>query len=99
MLSLLDRGSTVDDWIEDLLSTPSWITFIHRPVRVFVRWSQFLSDRLRREPIIVAHLLCTVLFCAICVYYVLRFQSRTFVVKRLLLIKPKLKIRRIRVGA
>ena len=78
MLSLLDRGSTFDDWIEDLLLTIGsriycrlrvGVTFIHRPVRVFVRWSQFLWDRLRREPIIVVHLLCIfsdLLFYCLC---------------------------------
>ena len=33
----LDQGSIVDDWIEDLLSTPSWVAFAPRPVRVFAR--------------------------------------------------------------
>ena len=78
----LDRGFTFDDWIEDILLTPSKIASVHRPVQVLAH-SIFLalfaylwgSNQLRREPIIVAHLLCILsklLFYCLCDPSILR---------------------------
>ena len=57
---------------------------------MFVRWSQFLWDRLKREPIIVAHLLCIIsdlMFYCLCNLRFLRIAHSVLyvVVKRLLL--------------
>ena len=89
----LDRGFSVDVWIEDLLLTPSWIMFIHRHVQVFVHvgvsFCEIGSDENRSS----SHTCCAlslihcVTVCAICISYILRFQSCRFVVKHSLLKK------------
>ena len=110
---MLDRGSTVDDWIEDLLLMIG--SRIYCRLRVGLRsyidlfqcsyvgvsfcevgWDE---NRSSSHTCCALSLICCCTVYAICIAYVMHFQSRTFVVKRLLLIKPKLKICRLRVGA